>query len=91
MVIGVCRYDYCTFHERQRNVKLKKIEKWQSLIPCVYSVQMGPKAETKAAKPKAAAAKPAAKKQTETRMVKKTIGGDKNGGSRLVKKTRTVI
>jgi hypothetical protein len=52
---------------------------------------MGPKAETKAAKPKAAAAKPAAKKQTETRMVKKTIGGDKNGGSRLVRKTRTVI
>ncbi|XP_011438315.1 large ribosomal subunit protein eL6 [Magallana gigas] len=49
---------------------------------------MGPKAETKAAKPKAAAAKPAAKKQTQARLVKKTIGGDKNGGHRLVRKTR---
>lgn len=51
---------------------------------------MGPKAETKAAKPKAAAAKPAAKKQTQARLVKKTIGGDKNGGHRLVRKTRMV-
>lgn len=51
---------------------------------------MGPKADTKAAKPKAAAAKPAAKKQTQTRLVKKTIGGDKNGGHRLVRKTRMV-
>lgn len=51
---------------------------------------MGPKAETKAAKPKAVAAKPAAKKQTQARLVKKTIGGDKNGGHRLVRKTRMV-
>lgn len=51
---------------------------------------MGPKADTKAAKPKAVAAKPAAKKQTQTRLVKKTIGGDKNGGHRLVRKTRMV-
>lgn len=51
---------------------------------------MGPKAETKAAKPKAAAAKPAAKKQTQERMVKKSVGGDKNGGHRLVRKTRLV-
>lgn len=52
---------------------------------------MGPKAETKAAKPKAAAAKPAAKKQTQERMVKKPVGGDKNGGHRLVRKTRLVM
>lgn len=57
--------------------------------PCL-DFQMGPKAETKAAKPKAAAAKPAAKKQTQARLVKKTIGGDKNGGHRLVRKTRMV-
>lgn len=50
--------------------------------PCL-DFQMGPKAETKAAKP-------AAKKQTQARLVKKTIGGDKNGGHRLVRKTRMV-